>query len=63
MNFTAKGTKAHKDLIKHKKRKLKFQMTGIWSETREENGEEQEMKIPWKVILKMTSKINMENVP
>lgn len=63
MNFSAKGTKAHKDLIKHKKSKVQFQMTGIWSETREKNGEEQEMKTPGKVILKMTSKINMENEP
>lgn len=38
-------------------------MTGIWSETTEKNGEEQERKILGKVILKMTSKINMENVP
>lgn len=38
MNFSAKGTKAHKDLIKHKKRKVQFRMTGISSETREKNG-------------------------
>lgn len=63
MNFSAKGTKAHKDLIKHKKRKVQFQMTGIWSETREKNGEKQEMKIREKVILKMTNKLNMENLP
>lgn len=63
MNFSAKGTKTHKDLIKHKKRKVQFQMTGICSETREKNGEKQEVKIPEKVILKMTSKINIENLP
>lgn len=64
MNLNANGTKAHKDLIKHKREEVQFQVIGIWSENQEKNGEKQEVKkkVSGKVILKTVSKINLKYV-
>lgn len=44
MNLNANRTKTHKDLIKHKREEVQFQVIGIWLENQEKNGEKQEVK-------------------